>query len=80
MSNFVLMTDSCCDLSAAMADELNLSVLPLSVIQEGKEYRNFLDNRELDPKEFYARLREGAMGSTSAINFKVKSTSTLTIG
>ena len=68
MSNFVLMTDSCCDLSAAMADELNLSVLPLSVIQEGKEYRNFLDNRELDPKEFYARLREGAMGSTSAAN------------
>ena len=40
MSNFVLMTDSCCDLSAAMADELNLSVLPLSVIQDGKEYRN----------------------------------------
>jgi len=68
MRDFVLMTDSCCDLSAAMADEMGLITLPLSVIQDGKEYHNYLDNRDLDPKMFYARLREGSMGSTSAAN------------
>jgi len=68
MRDYVLMTDSCCDLSAAMADDMGLVVLPLSVIQDDKEYRNYLDNRELDPKVFYARLREGSMGSTSAAN------------
>jgi len=68
MRDYVIMTDSCCDLSAAMAEELELVVLPLSVIQDDKEYRNFLDNRELDPKIFYDRIRAGSMGSTSAAN------------
>ncbi len=68
MRDFAMMTDSCCDLTAAMADDMGLVVLPLSVIQDDKEYHNYLDNRELDPKVFYARLREGSMGSTSAAN------------
>ena len=68
MREFVLMTDSCCDLSQQMVEELGLTVLPLSVLQEGKEYRDYPDHRELDPKVFYAKLRAGAMGSTSAAN------------
>ena len=38
---------------------------------EGKEYFNFLDNREVDPKNFYAKLRGGSLGTTSAINVAV---------
>ena len=68
MREFVLMTDSCCDLTDQMASEMDLVVLPLSVMQDGREYRNYLDHRELDPKEFYAKLRAGSMGSTSAAN------------
>ena len=68
MSDFVIMTDSCCDLTDAMAKELELVVLPLSVVQEGKEYKNYLDHRELDPAIFYSRLRQGSLGSTSAAN------------
>ena len=68
MDDFVLMTDSCCDLSAAMAEEMELAVLPLSVIQEGRTYQNYLDHRDLDPGTFYARLRAGSMGSTAAAN------------
>ncbi len=68
MKDFVLMTDSCCDLTAGMAEQLGLIVLPLSVLQEGKEYRNYLDHRELDPAVFYDKLRKGSMGSTSAAN------------
>ena len=68
MRDFVLMTDSCCDLPASVEQELELIVLPLSVLQEGREYRNYLDHRELDPAVFYDKLRKGATGSTSAAN------------
>ena len=68
MREFVLMTDSCCDLSQQMVEELGVVVLPLSVLQEGREYRDYPDHRELDPKVFYAKLRAGSLGSTSAAN------------
>ena len=68
MREYVLMTDSCCDLTAQMAQELDLVVQPLSVVQEGKEYKNYLDHRDLDPKVFYGKLRAGSLGSTAAVN------------
>ena len=68
MREYVLMTDSCCDMTDEMARQLELTVLPLSVIQDGKEYADYLDHRELDPAVFYDRLRKGSMGSTSAAN------------
>lgn len=68
MSEFVILTDSGCDLTAQMAEELDLAVLPLSVNIEGKEYRNYLDEREISHKDFYALMREGKTGKTSAIN------------
>ena len=33
-----------------------------------KTYRNWPDNREIDPKDFYRQLREGEMATTSAVN------------
>lgn len=71
MKDYVILTDSCCDLPAEMAAELGLYVLPLSFIMEGKEYFNFLDNRDITPKDFYRRLRGGSLGTTSAINVAV---------
>lgn len=68
MKDFVLMTDSCCDLPAELAEEMELAVLPLSVMQDGRTYQNYLDHRELDPKDFYARVRNGSTGSTAAAN------------
>lgn len=71
MKDYVILTDSCCDLSAEMAAELELEVLPLSFVMEGKEYFNYLDNHDIAPGDFYARLRGGALGTTSAINVAV---------
>lgn len=68
MKDYVILTDSCCDLPADLASQLELEVLPLSFLMEGKEYFNFLDNHDIDPKDFYQRLRSGAMSTTSAIN------------
>lgn len=71
MKDYIILTDSCCDLSAGMAAELELSVLPLSFVMEGREYFNYLDNRDIAPGDFYSRLRGGTLGTTSAINVAV---------
>ena len=47
MSEYVILTDSSCDLTAQMADELGLLVLPLSVNINGREYLNYLDESEI---------------------------------
>jgi len=71
MRDFIILTDSCCDFSAQMAEELELSILPLSFIMEGKEYFNYPDNRDIAPDVFYNKLRSGSMGTTAAINVGV---------
>ncbi|MDO4732839.1 MAG: DegV family protein, partial [Bacillota bacterium] len=59
MNNYILMTDSACDLSASVAEELGLLVLPLSITIEEKSYANYLYEREMPVKSFYSMLREG---------------------
>ena len=68
MADYVLMTDSCCDLTAEMAEELGLVVLPLRLEMKGREYRNWLDGREIGFREFYSQVRSGEMPVTSAVN------------
>jgi len=68
MREFVIMTDSCCDLDAQMAAELQLQVLPLSFRMEEQSYRNLLDGSEMAPKAFYDKMRAGATATTAAVN------------
>ena len=68
MRDFVIMTDSCCDLTAELAEELGLSVQPLSLLLNDRTYRNFLDGREIGFKEFYDFMRAGSLGTTSAVS------------
>ena len=68
MRDFVIMTDSCCDMTDRMARELELEVLPLCLEMGGKEYRNLLDGSELDFQEFYNRIRAGEEATTSAVS------------
>lgn len=68
MKDFTIITDSCCDLSSQTADELGIKAIPLTVMVNGKEYANYLDEREITFKEFYKKMREEAESSTSAIN------------
>ena len=68
MRDFVIMTDSCCDLPADLAAELELDVLPLSLRMDGKDFRNWLDGRDIGFHEFYDQLRNGALATTSAVS------------
>lgn len=68
MGEYVILTDSSADLTAELAAELGVEVIPLSFTMEDKTYFNYPDNRDIDPADFYARLRGGAMATTAAVN------------
>ena len=68
MNTFSIVTDSSCDLPAPMAQEMDLTVLPLAFVMQGKEYYNYLDEREIPLHTFYEALRAGQPCTTSAVN------------
>lgn len=64
MSNFRITTDSSCDLPQAFAEKLGVTVFPLSFTIEDKEYKN---SEGITEKDFYEKLRSGAMPKTAAM-------------
>ena len=68
MNEYAIITDSACDLPAQLVDELDISVVPLTLTVDGKSYKNYPDGREIGFHEFYEMLRAGAKASTSAAN------------
>ena len=68
MSNYVIVTDSCCDLPAALAEQMQICVLPLTVYMDDDSYRNYLDGREIAFHDFYEKLATAKNVKTSAVN------------
>jgi len=68
VSNYVIMTDSGCDLPASLAEEMQLCVLPLTVYLDDETFHNYLDGREIGFHEFYEKLKGAKNVKTSAIN------------
>ena len=68
MNEYVIVTDSSCDLSQEMVEELKISVLPLSFTIQGRTCRDTPDHRDMASKEFYQLLRDGELGTTAAVN------------
>ena len=68
MRDYVIMTDSCCDLTDQMARDLELEVLPLTMHMDGQDYPNDLAGTAISNQEFYKRIRAGKLVTTSAVN------------
>ena len=68
MRDYIIMTDSCCDLTDHMARELELNVVPLTVHMDGHDYANMLDGSQISFEDFYRNIRSGVLGTTSAAN------------
>ena len=68
MREYVIMTDSCCDLTDHMARELGLTVVPLTVHIDGHDYPNMLDGSAISFEDFYGKIRSGVLATTSAAN------------
>ncbi len=66
MSEYVIFTDSACDLSPDLLAEWGVSYRSLTFRFDGeeKEYRN----NEMDIKVFYDKMREGGVAKTAAVN------------
>lgn len=61
-----ITTDSTCDLSDELLEKHNISVLPLTVIKDGKSY---LDRVTITPDEIFAHVAAGGdLCSTTALN------------
>lgn len=68
MSEYVILTESSCDLSPELVTEADVEVLPLSFTIDGKNYPHYPDARAYPIKDFYQRMREGAVAVTAAAN------------
>lgn len=66
MNNYVIYTDSACDIAPEILEEWGVKVIPLTFMfqDEDKQYSNY----DLSAKDFYGKMREGKVAKTSAIN------------
>lgn len=65
MQNYVIVTDSACDLPKNIIEKFDIKVIPYDLTFDGENYLNSLD---LDPKEFYKKIRNGKTSKTTQIN------------
>ena len=68
MREYVILTESSCDLSPELVAEADVEVLPLSFTIDGKNYPHYPDARAYPIAAFYQRMREGAVAVTAAAN------------
>ena len=66
MSDYIIFTDSACDISEETLNKWGVKYSTLTFVfeGEGKSYSNY----DLESKEFYDRMRKGEVAKTSAIN------------
>ena len=65
MNDFILYTDSACDLPEDMLKSLGIHYRSLTFAFEGESEHG---DREVPAKDFYAKMRAGGVAKTAAIN------------
>lgn len=60
-----IFVDSGCDLPKSYLDENNVTLLPLTVLLDGKEYQDIID---IDSKEVFKAIRDGKQPKTSQVS------------
>lgn len=68
MKEYIIITDSTTDLPDSFRVENNLKVVPLGFMIDGKNYHNYLDNRELSSEKYYQMIKEGKQAKTYQVN------------
>ena len=64
--NIKISSDSTCDLSQTLIDKYNISIVPLTIVKEGKEFR---DSVSIFPNEIFRHVAEGgSLCTTAAVN------------
>ncbi len=68
MSLYRIFTESTADLSLELAKKADVEVIPVSFSFDDVNYKNTPNNVQMSDVEFYAKMREGLMPTTSQIN------------
>ena len=68
MGTYQIVTDSTADLTPELIRQLDVQVIPLCYMMGGRTYHNIPGGGEMTDREFYAKLRGGAMSTTTQIN------------
>ena len=66
MANYKIITDSACDLPVQLQQQLSISVVSLHVLFQGENKPDTVETEAIT--RFYAGMRDGAVGKTSAAN------------
>jgi DegV family protein with EDD domain len=67
--NYKLFCDSTCDLTLELAEELNIEIIPMQFSLDDKNYKHYLDGREMSFEDFYKALKAGANATTAQVQF-----------
>jgi len=70
MREYVLVSDSTCDLPIDVIKELDIKILPFSYSINDEVFEYYLDERDGEISAFYDRLREGDMPITAQVNIQ----------
>ncbi len=68
--SFAIVTDSSSNLPEDIIDQHDLTVLPLTFMVDGEEYRSYLKGEKTDLSQFYTMMREGKVITTSLPNLQ----------
>lgn len=68
MSDYVIISDSTCDLNDELVAKWDVKIQPMSFRINNAEYKNYFGERDLSLKEFYDFMRKGDIATTSQLN------------
>jgi len=67
MNDYAFFLDATADLTPQIIEEMDLSVFPMDITVDGKNYLHYPDAREIGFHDFYEHLRAGKPASTAQI-------------
>lgn len=63
--DFVIVSDSSCNLPDQMIDEFGIRILPLRFMSEGEEFQSYTEGEKSDLQRFFKMMRDGKVFTTS---------------
>ena len=69
MKDYVILTDSACDMELSTLKEWNVKCVDLTLKFEGED--KVWANSDVEPKDFYQKMRDGGVAKTSAVNTEI---------
>lgn len=67
MKKFVIITDSCCDLTKEMREKYDVSYVPMHLLYDGEDHVADLEWNGLTPSAYYGLMRDGKRITTAQV-------------